>query len=93
MVLCATCGHGELPQNAGLFWSRLSSPELAPDALCGQRFCVFGMGERNYADTFCEAAKRIEAERYTDRALCTSVQSDVQKKYEIEYHVKCKSYV
>ncbi len=24
------------------------------------RFCVFGMGDRSYADSFCEAAKKIE---------------------------------
>lgn len=28
--------------------------------LSGLRFCVFGMGDRSYADSFCEAAKKIE---------------------------------
>ena len=60
VVMCATCGHGDFPQNAGLFWSSLSSPQLAAKELCGLRFCVFGMGDRSYADSFCEAAKKIE---------------------------------
>ena len=32
VVMCATCGHGDFPQNAGLFWSSLSAQNLAPKA-------------------------------------------------------------
>jgi len=60
VVMCATCGHGDFPQNAGLFWSSLSAPEVAPKALEGLKFCTFGMGDRSYADSFCEAAKLID---------------------------------
>ncbi|CAE7630777.1 PFOR [Symbiodinium pilosum] len=60
VVMCSTCGHGDFPQNAGLFWSSLSSSTLAPKELDGIRFCVFGMGDRSYHDSFCEAAKKIE---------------------------------
>ncbi|CAJ1351344.1 unnamed protein product, partial [Effrenium voratum] len=61
VVMCATCGHGDFPQNSGLFWSGLSSPSLANKELAEMRFCVFGMGDRSYHDSFCEAAKKIEA--------------------------------
>jgi len=30
------------------------------EELSDLRFCVFGMGDRSYADSFCEAAKKIE---------------------------------
>jgi len=60
VVMCSTCGHGDFPANASLFWSSISSPDVAPSALSGMRFCVFGMGDRSYTDTFCEAAKLIE---------------------------------
>jgi homodimeric pyruvate:ferredoxin (flavodoxin) oxidoreductase len=60
VVMCSTCGHGDFPQNASLFWSSISSPDVAPAALKDMRFCVFGMGDRSYTDTFCEAAKLIE---------------------------------
>eukprot|EP00913_Durusdinium_trenchii_P014170 g13298.t1 len=60
VVMCSTCGHGDFPQNAGLFWSSLSAQNLASKELSGLRFCVFGMGDRSYADSFCEAAKKIE---------------------------------
>ncbi|CAJ1388754.1 unnamed protein product, partial [Effrenium voratum] len=61
VVMCATCGHGDFPQNSGLFWSSLSSPSLANKELSEMRFCTFGMGDRSYHDSFCEAAKKIEA--------------------------------
>jgi len=60
VVMCSTCGHGDFPQNAGLFWSSLSAQNLASKELSDLRFCVFGMGDRSYADSFCEAAKKIE---------------------------------
>merc|ERR1719329_399568 len=33
VVMCSTCGHGDFPQNASLFWSMLASPDLAPGEL------------------------------------------------------------
>lgn len=32
VVMCSTCGHGDFPQNAGLFWSSLSAQNLASKA-------------------------------------------------------------
>jgi len=61
VVMCATCGHGDFPQNSGLFWSALSAGSVPPKELQGMRFCTFAMGDRSYADSFCEAAKKIEA--------------------------------
>eukprot|EP00931_Biecheleriopsis_adriatica_P085459 TRINITY_DN5993_c0_g1_i1.p1 TRINITY_DN5993_c0_g1~~TRINITY_DN5993_c0_g1_i1.p1 ORF type:complete len:1862 (-),score=488.91 TRINITY_DN5993_c0_g1_i1:144-5729(-) len=61
VVMCSTCGHGDFPQNAGLFWSSLSSASVPPKELEGLRFCSFAMGDRSYHDSFCEAAKKIEA--------------------------------
>lgn len=60
VIMCATCGHGDFPQNASLFWSSLSSPDVSPGTLGGMKFCVFGMGDKSYTHTFCEAAKLIE---------------------------------
>eukprot|EP00928_Gymnodinium_smaydae_P053914 TRINITY_DN3779_c0_g1_i7.p1 TRINITY_DN3779_c0_g1~~TRINITY_DN3779_c0_g1_i7.p1 ORF type:complete len:1846 (-),score=416.50 TRINITY_DN3779_c0_g1_i7:209-5746(-) len=60
VVMCSTCGHGDFPQNSSLFWSSLSSPDVAPNTMKGMRYCVFGMGDRSYADSFCEAAKLID---------------------------------
>lgn len=60
VIMCSTCGHGDFPQNASLFWSALSSPDVSPGTLDGLKFCVFGMGDKSYTHTFCEAAKLIE---------------------------------
>eukprot|EP00930_Biecheleria_cincta_P033054 TRINITY_DN228_c0_g1_i1.p1 TRINITY_DN228_c0_g1~~TRINITY_DN228_c0_g1_i1.p1 ORF type:complete len:1881 (-),score=444.47 TRINITY_DN228_c0_g1_i1:541-5724(-) len=61
VVMCSTCGHGDFPQNSGLFWSSVSASTVAPKELEGLRFCSFAMGDRSYHDSFCEAAKKIEA--------------------------------
>eukprot|EP00933_Yihiella_yeosuensis_P006407 TRINITY_DN1110_c0_g2_i4.p1 TRINITY_DN1110_c0_g2~~TRINITY_DN1110_c0_g2_i4.p1 ORF type:complete len:1858 (-),score=525.91 TRINITY_DN1110_c0_g2_i4:496-6069(-) len=60
VILCSTCGHGDFPQNAGLFWSNLSATTLKAKELEGIRFCTFAMGDRSYADSFCEATKKID---------------------------------
>jgi len=60
VVMCSTCGHGDFPQNSSLFWSAMSAPDIAPGFMKDIKFCSFGMGDRSYADSFCEAAKLIE---------------------------------
>merc|ERR1719337_409985 len=30
VVMCSTCGHGDFPQNASLFWSSIGGPDVAP---------------------------------------------------------------
>jgi len=79
VVMCSTCGHGDFPQNASLFWSALSSADVPEGALKGIRFCTFGMGDRSYTHTFCEAAKLIEnrmRELGADRVLEMGVGDD-----------------
>jgi hypothetical protein len=41
--MCATCGHGDFPQNASLFWSSISADMGRSETLHGIRFCTFGM--------------------------------------------------
>jgi len=60
IVMVSTCGHGDFPQNASLFWSMLASPDIAPGELKDIRYCTFAMGDRSYTDTFCEAGKLID---------------------------------
>jgi len=59
-VMCSTCGHGDFPQNASLFWSNIGSPDVAPASFKDMRYCTFSMGDRSYADSFCEAGKLID---------------------------------
>jgi sulfite reductase alpha subunit-like flavoprotein len=60
VIMCSTCGHGDFPQNASLFWSSIAQHDIIPGALKGLRYCVFAMGDRSYADSFCEAGKLID---------------------------------
>jgi len=61
VIMCSTCGHGDFPQNASLFWSGLSSTDLTNNELKGLKYCVFAMGDSSYHDSFCEAGKLIDA--------------------------------
>lgn len=60
VIMCSTCGHGDFPANASLFWAGISSADLKPKELAGISFCSFAMGDRSY-EKFCEAGKRIDA--------------------------------
>lgn len=60
VIMCSTCGHGDFPQNASLFWSAISSPDIAGNTFKDVRYCVFAMGDRSYTDSFCEAGKLMD---------------------------------
>ena len=57
IVVSSTYGHGDIPDNGQAFFSALESC----DSLVGKSFCVFGLGDRTYADTFCHAGEKWDA--------------------------------
>ncbi|MBE3639615.1 diflavin oxidoreductase [Mangrovicoccus algicola] len=74
IIAVSTYGEGEMPDNAGLFWEALSSPE-AP-RLESLKYGVLGLGDTSY-DDFCQAAKLIDmrleqlgAKRLGERVDC-----------------------
>ena len=57
LVVTSTYGDGELPKAAQVFYDALAAPG---SRLAGRRFAVFGLGDRQYADTFGQASRLIE---------------------------------
>ena len=57
LVITSTYGDGELPRAAQAFYDALAVPG---SRLKGRRFAVFGLGDRQYADTFGQASRLIE---------------------------------
>jgi flavodoxin len=49
VVVSSTYGQGDIPDNGQHFFDALA----AGGSLAGKRFAVFGLGDRTYADTFC----------------------------------------
>eukprot|EP01012_Entosiphon_sulcatum_P043939 TRINITY_DN583_c0_g2_i1.p1 TRINITY_DN583_c0_g2~~TRINITY_DN583_c0_g2_i1.p1 ORF type:complete len:1924 (-),score=325.54 TRINITY_DN583_c0_g2_i1:205-5187(-) len=47
-VVAATCGQGEVPENARQFWKRLSDPALPKEWLKQVQFAVFALGDSAY---------------------------------------------
>jgi MioC protein len=58
LVLASTYGDGELPSLAHRFYKALGS---GGRPLSGRHFAVFGLGDKQYADTFGNASGLIEA--------------------------------
>jgi MioC protein len=58
VVVCSTYGDGDLPASAQPFAARMTAQ--SPD-LSGIRFAVFGMGDREYAETFNHGGMKMEA--------------------------------
>lgn len=57
LVVVSTYGEGEMPDNAGLFWTALSA-DGAP-RLEGMTYAVLALGDKAY-DGFCQAGKLID---------------------------------
>lgn len=54
VIVSSTYGHGEIPDNGQELFASL---ERGAD-LSGKGYCVFALGDRTYADTFCAAGDR-----------------------------------
>lgn len=57
VIVSSTYGHGDIPDNAQSLFEAIE----AMDSLAGKSFAVFGLGDRTYAATFCEAGQKWDA--------------------------------
>jgi MioC protein len=57
VIVSSTYGHGDIPDNGQALFEALEQA----DSLSGTRFAVFGLGDRTYAATFCEAGRKWDA--------------------------------
>ena len=58
LICASTYGQGDVPDNAKAFYASLQSAR--PD-LSGVRYGVIALGDRTYAETFCNGGKRFDA--------------------------------
>ncbi len=76
LLVTSTWGEGDMPDNATTFWDHLNQNGSSPQ-LNGVKYSVLALGDKNYADTFCLAGRKIDerleqlgAQRVLSRVDC-----------------------
>ena len=57
VVISSTYGQGDIPDNGQALFAAIE----ATGSLAGKAFAVFGLGDRTFAETFCEAGQKWDA--------------------------------
>ncbi len=57
LIVSSTYGVGDIPDNGQGFFAAIQSGA----ALAGKKYAVFGLGDRSYADTFCNGGQKWDA--------------------------------
>ncbi len=87
LVISSTWGEGDMPDNAVSFWASINQNGSSPK-LDGVQYSVLALGDKNYADTFCLAGKKLDqrladlgATRIVDRVDCDVEFDDLAKEW------------
>jgi len=90
LLIASTWGEGDMPDNAVSFWDAINQNGSSPK-LDSVKYSVLALGDKNYADTFCLAGKKLDerlaelgAMRIVDRVDCDVDFDDLAKKWSSE---------
>ncbi len=85
LLITSTWGDGDMPDNAISFWDAINQNGSSPK-FDGVNYSVLALGDKNYADTFCLAGKKLDqrlaelgATRIVDRVDCDVDFDDLAK--------------
>ncbi len=85
LLITSTWGEGDMPDNAVSFWDSINQNGSSPK-FDGVQYSVLALGDKNYADTFCLAGKKLDqrlaelgAKRIVDRVDCDVEFDDLAK--------------
>ena len=87
LLITSTWGEGDMPDNAAAFWDAINQNGSSPK-FDGVQYSVLALGDKNYADTFCLAGKKLDqrlaelgAKRIVDRVDCDVDFDDLAKEW------------
>ncbi len=87
LLITSTWGEGDMPDNAVSFWDSINQNGSSPK-FDGVQYSVLALGDKNYADTFCLAGKKLDqrlselgAKRIVDRVDCDVDFDDLAKEW------------
>lgn len=87
VILVSASYNGTPPDNAAAFCAWLSDPQLAPDALRGVNYTVFGAGNREWAATYQAIPKLLDRalEEHGARRLYTRGEGDASDDFDGQF--------
>lgn len=89
LILVSASYNGTPPDNAAVFCAWLQDPQLAPDALSGVNYTVFGCGNRQWAATYQAIPRLLDRslEEHGARRIYTRGEGDASDDFDGRFQI------